>query len=105
MLILALSWGLSLSQNAPKITPSRPQNTLIVTALIILKLMTRSIGACIVSGLGGIPRYAMAIIAAYAAGIIIIFFACQAPLFLYINASPSALNPDIARKTMYRICL
>ena len=47
MLILAVSWGLSLSQNAPSVMPSNPQNILMVKALTILKLMTRSIGAVI----------------------------------------------------------
>lgn len=74
-----------------------------VIALVILKPMTRSIGAFIGSGFAGIARYAPAIIAAYAEGIIIIIIAFfvlfedATTIFRYKNASPSALNPDIAK--------
>ena len=64
MLILAVSWGLSLSQNAPSVMPSNPQNILMVKALTILKLSTRSIGAVILSGFAGIAKYTTAIMAA-----------------------------------------
>jgi hypothetical protein len=78
--------------------PSRAQNTLMVIALVILKPMTRSIGAFIGSGFAGIARYAPAIIAAYAEGIIIVFFVFEDDvIFEYKNESPSALNPDIAK--------
>ena len=83
-------------------TPSTAQNMLMVIALVILKPMTRSIGAFIGSGFEGIARYAPAIIAAYTAeGIIIAFFFVlfedATIIFRYKNASPSALNPDIAK--------
>src|SRR5687768_15036564 len=73
---------LALSQKAPKMTPSRAQNMLMVIALVILKPMTRSIGAFIGSGFAGIARYTPAIIAAYAAGIIA-FLICRDLIFLY----------------------
>jgi hypothetical protein len=88
----------------PKMTPSTPQNILMVIALVILKPMTRSIGAFIGSGFAGIARYAAVIMAAYAAGIIA-FFVFKAPIFSYKNASPSALKPDIAKNATYRLCL
>ncbi len=72
--IFLLLIKLALSQKAPKMTPSRAQNMLMVIALVILKPMTRSIGAFIGSGFAGIARYAPAIIAAYVEGIIIIAF-------------------------------
>ena len=82
-------------------TPSRAQNMLMVIALVILKPMTRSIGAFIGSGFAGIARYTPAIIAAYVEGIIIIAFFVlfeeATTIFRYKNASPSALNPDIAK--------
>ena len=84
-------------------TPSRPQNILSVIALAALKPITRSIGALIGSGLEGIARYAPAIIAAYAAGIIV-FLVFKDPILRYKNANPSALNPDIAKKATYRVC-
>jgi hypothetical protein len=94
---------LALSQKAPKMTPSRAQNMLMVIALVILKPMTRSIGAFIGSGFAGIARYTPAIIAAYVEGIIIIaffvLFEDATTIFRYKNASPSALNPDIAKNT------
>jgi hypothetical protein len=82
--------------------PSRAQNMLMVIALVILKPMTRSIGAFIGSGFAGIARYAPAIIAAYAEGIIItafffVLFKDASIIFRYKNASPSALNPDIPK--------
>ena len=74
-----------------------------VIALVILKPMTRSIGAFIGSGFAGIARYAPAIIAAYnAEGIIIAFFVLfedATTIFRCKNASPSALNPDIDKNT------
>jgi hypothetical protein len=73
MFIRAVSSGLSLSQMALKMTPSRAQNMLIVIALVILKPMTKSIGAFIGSGFAGIAIYAPAIIAAYAKRIIAFF--------------------------------
>ena len=79
--------------------PSSPQNILMVIALVILKPMTRSIGAFIESGFAGIARYAPAIIAAYAEGIIALFV-FKDFTFGYKNASPSALNPDIAKNAM-----
>jgi hypothetical protein len=60
---LAVSCGLSLSQNPPRIIPSRPQNTLIVNPLASLKPITKSIGAVIWSGFGGIAKYAIIMIA------------------------------------------
>src|ERR687892_729085 len=96
MLIRAVLSGLSLSQKVPKMTPSRAQNILMVIALVILKPMTRSVGAFIGSGFAGIAKYAPAIIAAYAEGIIA-FFVFEDAIFRYKNASPSALNPDIAK--------
>src|ERR671914_2159002 len=96
MFIRAVSSGLSLSQKAAKMTPSRAQNMLMGIPLVILKPMTRSIGAFIGSGFAGIARYAPAIIAAYAAGIIA-FLVFKDPIIRYKNASPSALNPDIAK--------
>src|SRR5215210_112651 len=102
MLIRALSSGLSLSQNVPKMMPSRPQNMLMVIALVILKPMTKSMGAFIGSGFAGIAKYAPAIIAVYTAGIIA-FFVFKAPIFPYKNASPSALKPDIAKNATYRL--
>src|SRR5918992_867858 len=94
---------LALSQKAPKMTPSRAQNMLMVIALVILKPMTRSIGAFIGSGFAGIARYAPEIMAAYATGIIA-FFIFKAPIFRYKNSSPSALNPDIAKNATYKLC-
>lgn len=83
-------------------TPRIAQNMLMVIALVILKPTTRSIGAFIGSGFAGIARYAPAIIAAYAEGIIIIIaffvlFEDATIIFRHKNASPSALNPDIAK--------
>src|ERR687895_123833 len=103
MLIRAVLSGLRLSQKAQKINPSRPQNMLSVTALATLKPITRSSGAFIGSGLEGIARYAPAIMTAYAAGIIT-FRKFKDPILWYKYASPSALNPDIAKNAIYRVC-
>ena len=60
--IFAVSCGLVLSHRAPRIKPSNPQNTLMVNPVTILKLVTKSIGALIWSGLGGNTMNAVAII-------------------------------------------
>jgi hypothetical protein len=73
-------------QKESKMAPSRPQKILSVIALAALKPITRSIGAFIGSGLEGIARYAPAIIAAYAVGIIVVFEVFKDPILRYKNA-------------------
>lgn len=73
MEILAISCGFVLSQNAPRISPSNPQNIAVIKALAILKQVTKSIGAVISSGFGGIPKYALIVTVAYRAGIMTFF--------------------------------
>jgi hypothetical protein len=59
-----LSWGLTISQNDPKIRPSIPQNIPIVIVVIILKLVSRSEEIVISSGFAGNNTNAKAIITA-----------------------------------------
>lgn len=49
--ILLVSFGLSLSQNEPRVIPIKPQKMPIVNASTILKLVTKSIDIVILSGI------------------------------------------------------